>query len=405
MKKRTLIALLAMGMAVTAVPAMAEDVTEAATESVGTESETEAAIEKISWLDRPEFTASDYVELGTYKELPVSVDPIVISDEELAAKIADDLAAADVYETKEGGVVETGDIANIDYVGKIDGEAFDGGSAEGYDLTIGSGTFIDGFEDGLIGAENGSTVDVTVTFPEDYQATDLAGKEAVFTCTINSIKREAELTDENAAKLADGAYKTAAEYTEYARNYLTDQKKADQEQSITSELMTQLANTCKVNDYPQDVVDFDLKQTINYYKTYAQMYGMEWSDFLSQMVGADEETFTAQATESVKASLDQEMILTAIAEAEDLILSDDDFNTEVETLATDNGYESADDLFTTYASNNSIEADEAKSIIRRSVQMTKVLDFVRENAVITENEVETESEGFLSEAVTEAATE
>jgi trigger factor len=209
-------------LAVTSVApmtAMAEEtelVTEAETEaaaeeeSEAAEDETEAETGEV--LVRPEYTALDYVTLGEYKGLNVSLEEMKVTDEDVEDEIAYNMRLSEIYESLEEGTVHDGDVANIDYEGKLDGEAFDGGTAKGYDLEIGSGTFIDGFEDGLIGVAVGDTVDLTLTFPENYSNEDLAGQETVFTVTVNEIKRTPELTDEHAETLSDGEYTDAASY-------------------------------------------------------------------------------------------------------------------------------------------------------------------------------------------------
>ena len=134
---------------------------------------------------------SKYIDLGEYKgiEVDTSSDGFGVYYDN---QISSDVANYDLYVRKTEGRVEDGDTANIDYVGKKDGVAFDGGTADGYDLVIGSGSFIDGFEDGLIGAEIGSTVDLNLEFPDDYQSEELAGKAVVFTVTVNYVKTDEE---------------------------------------------------------------------------------------------------------------------------------------------------------------------------------------------------------------------
>ena len=148
------------------------------------------------------------VTLGEYKGIEVVMESTDVTDAEIQVRLDNFVASnATVEEITDRTDVQDGDVANIDYVGKIDGEAFDGGSAEGTDLTIGSGTFIDGFEEQLVGATVGETIDINVTFPENYTSKDLAGKEATFTVTINSIGKSVtpELTDELVAANTDYA--------------------------------------------------------------------------------------------------------------------------------------------------------------------------------------------------------
>ena len=146
---------------------------------------------------------SKLVTLGQYKNLELSVNSAKVTQEDIDAQIENALSSEAEQVEVTNRAVKEGDIVNIDYEGKKDGVAFDGGTAQGYDLTIGSGTFIDGFEDGLIGAKIGDTLDLNLTFPENYGAAELAGQDVVFTVKVNSIKEEKlpELTDELAKKI------------------------------------------------------------------------------------------------------------------------------------------------------------------------------------------------------------
>ena len=162
------------------------------------ETETEAEI-----IPRPEYNVSDYLKIDDDEYLNMTVQVASaqqVTDEEIDSEIADSFYYLEDYDDlvvkKEEGTVENGDNVNIDYVGKKDGEAFEGGTAEGQDLVIGSGSFIDGFEEGLIGKEIGSTVDLNLTFPEDYGVEELNGADVVFTVTINYVSQMPEITDE-----------------------------------------------------------------------------------------------------------------------------------------------------------------------------------------------------------------
>ena len=137
-----------------------------------------------------------YIKLGKYKGLELQEDVQDVTDADVDTQIEMNLAQNPVEVEDENAEVKDGDVVNIDYEGKKDGVAFDGGSAEGFDLTIGSGSFIDGFEDGLIGAKKGETRNLNLTFPENYQEEDLAGQDVVFTVKINAIKTTPELTEE-----------------------------------------------------------------------------------------------------------------------------------------------------------------------------------------------------------------
>lgn len=231
--KRKVIAALLLGMAITVTGCSGNttkdtDTTTRAASDASSEttadssSESEAATEA---AERPDYKALDYVKLGDYKGLEVTLASTDVTDEEVEQQVETNLNNNDKSEEIKEGTVENGDVANIDYEGKLNGKAFDGGTAKGYDLTIGSGSFIDGFEDGLIGKKIGDTVDLNLTFPKDYSSTDLAGKEVVFTVKINSVKRAPKLTDELAAEISNNEYKTAEAYNNYIKEDLEKTKK------------------------------------------------------------------------------------------------------------------------------------------------------------------------------------
>ena len=397
MKKKLLLAALAGTMLMTctgyaqAEEAAAEEITEAV-EDISEEAE-EATLEELG--ERPVYTALDYVTVGEYKDLPVELEPIVVTDEEVQQEVAGQVAAHDAYEVVTEGTVAEGDLANIDYEGKKDGVAFDGGTAQGYDLEIGSGTFIPGFEEGLIGVAVGDTVDIPLTFPEEYFSEDLAGADVVFTVKVNSIKKVPELSSDLVNTLSDGMYSTVDAYLANVKNTLEESAQQVQDSQVINELMTQLYNTCSVDSYPQDLVDYSVKEMNNYYAGYAQSYGMELEDFITQYFGMDMDTYTQESQEAVKSSLEQELLLVAIAEKEGFAeLSDEEFSEGCAEYAQRIGYDSVD----------AFKADYDENKIRTSLVMDKAMDFIKDNAMITILEPETETEE-PQEAATEAATE
>ena len=193
----------------------------------GTETVAETETEVIPSSADITYDAGDYVSLGDYMNMEVTLDKDYQVTDDMVKNYVNNNVIANYpyYVESDKTVVENGDVANIDYEGLLDGEAFDGGTAQDYDLEIGSGSFIDGFEDGLIGKKIGDTVDLNLTFPKDYSSTDLAGKEVVFTVKINSVKRAPKLTDELAAEISNNEYKTAEAYNNYIKEDLENTKK------------------------------------------------------------------------------------------------------------------------------------------------------------------------------------
>ena len=323
--------------------------------------------------ERPSYTALEYVTLGQYTGLSVEVDAITISDQDIQSAIEQAVADYGLYDTLYEGIVKEGDIANIDYTGKKDGIAFEGGTAQGYDLTIGSGVFIDGFETGLIGISIGDTVDLDLTFPENYASEYLAGQDVVFSVTVNSVQRIPEITNDVVYTVSDGAYKTIEEYNEYQHGQVMVQKKEEQEAAIRNGLMAQLYSTCTINDYPDDLITYSVDTLRNYYMQMASDYEMSFADFLPLYYGIDVETFESESAEAVKESLQQELILSAIAEQEKLEISDDEYIEGCRKYADRMGYTTVDEFLAAYGEKE----------IRHSLIMDKAMDYVVTHAVVT----------------------
>lgn len=365
----------------------AED--EADTEAANEEDTTEAAEETEAIPPRPEYTALDYVTLGEYKGLKVADQPVEVTDDQIDEVVRQNIQFADALEKVTEGTVEDGDTANIDYEGKLDGEAFDGGTAKGYDLVIGSHSFIDGFEDGLIGVTVGETVDLPLTFPENYGNADLAGKEVVFTVTVNEIKRMPELTDELASTISDGEYTDAAGYRDSIRADLEEQAQAQRDMMLKSDLLTQVASGSEVKEYPQEMVDYGVANMDTYYRGMAEQYAMEFEEFLSSFLGMTEEDFSEQVVLATQQNLQQEMYLKAIAETEGIEVTDED----LAEAAKEFGFETTEEFIAAYG----------EDVVRISVLQDKTLDFLLENAVITEAEAETEAPAEEAETEVSAA--
>ena len=373
--------------------AVTEAVTEASTEAA-TEADTEASTEEaLELAERPDYKALDYVELGEYKGLTVEVEPTAVSDDEVLKQIRAN-AGSDILEEVTEGTVEEGDTANIDYEGKLDGEAFEGGTAKDTDLEIGSGTFIPGFEDGLVGVKIGDTVDLPLTFPENYTE-ELAGKDVVFTVTVNSVKRMPELTDDLVNQITDGEYADVASYKESVRKDLEDAKAASRPSEINNSLLTQIAATSTIKEYPQELVDYAANNMKNYYKQQAESSSMEFADFLSTYFSMDEDTFNEQVDLVVKQNLRAELYLKAIAEAEDIELTDEEYEAKCEEYAENYGYDSVEKFKSAYTENE----------IRLSALEDKVLEFLSDNATVVEKSEDETEASSEAEASTEATSE
>ena len=417
MKKKVIMALL-LGLCVTATgytgayASETETETVAETETAAEEDTAEAASETSSEAasetaeteelgEEPEYKALDYVTLGQYKALEVTVCSLDVTEDEIQQQFYDDCSSHDkLLQVTEGEVAE-GDVVNIDYVGSIDGVEFDGGTDKGVDLTIGSGTFIPGFEDGLIGAAIGKEINVNVTFPENYGKTDVAGKDAVFAVTVNFVKKAPEMTDDIVAEISD--HKTVDEYRKGVEEQLKADKEAQQNSDKINGILNQIYSASTINGYPEEVVNYRTAQMKAYYTQIAEQSDMTLADFLSNQLQMTEEQFDQQCPAVIKQSMIQELLLKAVAESENMEISDEEYEAGIEKYIKSTGAESKETHLSQYT-----EAE-----IRRSLIMDKALDFLKENTTVKvegEDESETSSETEAasdaeSTAETEAASE
>lgn len=272
--------------------------------------------------------ANDYVTLPELSTLALSAEANTVEQADVDDYINNILESYATNEEVTGRAAAEGDTANIDYVGTINGVEFDGGSASGYDLVLGSGTFIDGFEDQIIGHNPGDSFDVKVTFPENYQSEDLAGKDAVFATTLNSISEEVlpELTDAWVAEnLSDRmAVSTVDELNSFVNDNLLFSQQAD-------ELYGQLYDAVEVEgELPEEVnAFFDDYYLYSPYQ-YSTQYGMTLDDFLTASGYGGAEAYLAAMQDQKASTIKQILIMQAIAEQKGTVCDTDTLNAEFE---------------------------------------------------------------------------
>lgn len=258
-------------------------------------------------------TASDYITLPEDLGLTLSDEANTVSDEDVADYINENIMV-NYTETQEvtDRAAADGDTVNIDYVGTVDGVEFDGGSAEGYDLTLGSGTFIDGFEEQIVGHTPGESFDVTVTFPEDYRATDLAGKEAVFATTLNYISESVtpELTDDFVKENLNESL--GLDSVETLNTYISDMLLFSQQ---TNELYSQLSEKLTAEgEVPAELTKYFEDYYLSSPYLYAQMYGVSLDEFM-QVNGYDSAAAYLESSRTyIDGAIQQTLILQALAE-------------------------------------------------------------------------------------------
>ncbi|HCX3163914.1 TPA: trigger factor [Staphylococcus aureus] len=318
-------------------------------------------------------TVEPEVKLGDYKGLEIEKQETELSDDELQEAIDHSLGHLAEMVVKEDGVVENGDTVNIDFSGSVDGEEFEGGQAEGYDLEIGSGSFIPGFEEQLEGMKVDEEKDVVVTFPEEYHAEELAGKEATFNTKVNEIKFKEvpELTDEIANEL-DAEANTVDEYKENLRKRLAEQKATDAENVEKEEAITKATDNTTI-DIPEAMVNTELDRMVSEFAQRIQQQGLDLQTYF-QISGQDETQLREQMKDDAEQRVKTNLTLTAIAEAEKIEATDEDIDKELEKMSKQFNI-SVEDIKNTLGNTD---------IIKNDVRIQKVIDLLRDNAKFVE---------------------
>lgn len=338
------------------------------------------------------YDLSEYVKVGQYKGLEMEAIKVSVSDEEVDAQVETNVENTKTTEKKKEGKVAKKDKVNIDYEGKINGKTFDGGSAEGYDLTIGSGSFIDGFEDGLIGKKVGSTQELKLKFPDDYKEEDVAGKDVVFTVKINYISEDVipEYNDAWVAKNSD--VKTVSDYEKLIKDQLLEDKEEEAKNTKISELWSEVTENSEVLKYPEEEVNTYIEEIENQYQTMADSYGLELKDLWEQYGIESEEDYDAQNKEAAQAYVKEQMILYSIAEQEDLSYSKDE-EEELRDAIDKAGYTEE-----TFKQNYGQDID---SYVEAALTFQKVGEFLFDNAKTVEKKTDKSKDKEESKESTE----
>ena len=401
--------------------------------------------------------AAEYVSVPEYIGIPVTAAQPSVTDEYLDMYLDYQLSMSKSYEEiTDRDVVQDGDTVNIDYVGKKGEIAFQGGTDADYNLTIGSGTFIEGFEEGLIGAKKGEKVKLNLTFPENYGNADLAGQDVVFEVTINKIQTQVtpELDDAYVAKQNIPDVTTVDEYRAYVRGVLMDQAESQYETDVENQISDYIfENSSLLQDPPAEMTDRMFNSYVNSLTQMAAQYGLDLDTYVAYAFGTAEDEETEEAEEAAGEEAAEEtaeeaadaaseetteeaeteeaaaaeaaeeaaadaadaasseapavpshekrvrqmareaaqvyMTMQAIADRENLNITDEEFNEELALRAEQGGYEDVDAL----------KAAVDTNAYREYLMVQNVLDFLRDKAVISEPEETTE------EAVEETAEE
>ena len=378
MKNKLLKLLLVSALAVSLVGCGAKN-----TEESAEQESTESVVKEGSNLEETAATiyfkdiaVDDYVTLGEYKGLEVLQSKQEVTQQDIDNFIHYTLEGySELQPVTDRDIVENGDTANIDYEGKKDGVAFDGGTAAAQDLVIGSGTFIPGFEEGLVGVKVGETVDLNLTFPEEYHSEELAGQSVVFTVTVNSISRhvEPELTDEFVAGLAIEGISTVDEFREYAKKGLEDQALEDYNYNVKMQVLTLVMNNTQMEEPPAELIEKYKNVTNSQMEYQASMYGVDLETFVAGYFGMDLATYESEVEAGAIETAKQALVCYKIALEENLIATEEELNSNIEENYASMGYASAD------AFKETVDLQEYAD----SLLIDKVLTFLAENATVT----------------------
>ncbi|WP_283596572.1 trigger factor [Ligilactobacillus aviarius] len=290
-----------------------------------------------AWVLSAKVTVEPEVELGEYKGLEVMKHSTDVSDKEVADELERRRQQQAELVLKEDEPAAEGDTVVIDFEGKVDGKPFDGGKAENYSLELGSKTFIPGFEDQLVGHKAGDEVEVKVTFPDDYQAKDLQGKDAVFEVKIHEVKqKELPELDDDFAKDIDDDVDTLEELKAKVKDEIKEQKEAAAKNAVQEEAISKAVENAKIGDIPEAMIEDDVQRQMDQYFSGMQQQGIN-PDMYFKLTGTSEEDLRKQFREGSEERVKTNLVLEAIVEKENIEVSEDEINDEIKDLATQYG--------------------------------------------------------------------
>jgi len=311
------------------------------------------------------------VTLGKYKGVKVDKIDVSVSDDEVNAEIDREREKNARIVDVTDRAVRNGDITVIDFEGFVDGVAFEGGKGEDYPLTIGSGTFIPGFEEALVGAETGRETEVNVTFPEDYQAADLAGKPAVFKCTVKKIQeKQLPELDEDFVEEVSEESDTVEEYKEEIRKKLTERKEADAKKVKEDAVIDAIIEDAKM-DIPDAMVETQQRQMVQEFAQRMQAQGITMDRYM-QYTGTSADMLLEQAKPQALRRIQSRLVLEAVVAAEKMEASEEEFEEEVKTMGE--AYQMEPDKVKELLGENGREQ------VMEDICIRKAVEFVVENA-------------------------
>ncbi len=321
-------------------------------------------------------TVRPEVELGEYKGLEVEKVDASVSEEDVEKELEANREMNARVLTIEEGAVEAGDTVTMDFEGFLEGEAFEGGKGENYELEIGSGQFIPGFEDALIGASIGEETDVVVTFPEDYQAEELAGKEATFKVTVHEAKRKElpELDDEFAKDTSE--FETLEELKAHTRKELEEGAQRSAESALRDRVIDKAVENMTVQ-IPEVMIEVEIDGMLNDFDQQLKMQGLSLEQYL-QFTGGSDQALREQMKEDALARVKTGLLIDAVAEAEAVEVNEEDIEKEIERIAElqDRDLDEIKALF------EGPKGETLRQNLKENLQSKKTVDLLVDNATI-----------------------
>ena len=324
-----------------------------------------------AWVLTAEVELAPEIELGEYKGVKVPASDVTVSDEELDAEIAR-LQEGQAELVLVDAPAKNGDTVVIDFVGSVDGVEFDGGKGENYSLELGSGSFIPGFEDQLVGAKAEDVVNVNVTFPEEYQAADLAGKDALFVVTVHEVKaKEVPALDDEFAKDIDEEVETLAELKDKVKARLTTSKEDAAKDAKEDAAIAAVVDNASVEggQIPDSMIHEDVHRQMNQFFASMQQQGIS-PELYYQITGSSEDDLHKQYEEGAERRVKTNLVLEAIVKAENIKPTDEDVAAEVKSLADQYGMDEA-----------AVRGALSDDMLSHDIAIKQVVDMIVDNAV------------------------
>ncbi|WP_034992092.1 trigger factor [Liquorilactobacillus vini] len=322
-----------------------------------------------SWVLTADVTVEPEVEVGDYRGLEVAAHSTEVSDDEVAAELKKKRDQQAELVLKEDQPAAKGDTVIIDFEGKVDGEKFDGGTAKNYSLELGSNAFIPGFEDQLIGHKAEDEVEVKVTFPDDYQAHDLQGKEAVFSVKLHEVKeKQLPDLDDDFAKDVDEEVDTLEELKAKIKEQLQDSKKQAAKEAVQDEAIDKAVTNAKIGSIPAAMLEEDVKRQMDQYLNGMQQQGISPETYY-KITGTSEKDLRKQFEDGAEKRVKTNLVLEAIVAKEDVEVTADEINQELENLAKE--YNMKADV---------IRKSLSDEMLKHDIAIRKVIDEITESA-------------------------